>query len=107
MLYTLEKTHFKLMALIAMCIIANGCLVSQKKTLADAPSVVISGDAVNINSASAKELETLPNVGAAIAKKIVEHRKKFGRFRRAEHLILVSGISDRGFRKMRHLVKIE
>lgn len=64
-------------------------------------------NAVNINTASAAELEKLPNVGARLAGKIVEHRARFGRFRKPEHLILVPGISDRRYREMSRLVKTE
>lgn len=59
---------------------------------------------ININSASTKELEKLPGIGKAIAERIIEHRDKYGPFRRAEHLILVRGISDRKFRELRDLI---
>lgn len=64
-------------------------------------------NSVNINTATVEELEKLPNIGAKLAQQIVEHREKYGRFRRAEHLILVQGISDKRFRQMQDLVKVE
>jgi competence protein ComEA len=67
----------------------------------------ISENAVNLNTASVEELEKLPHIGAETARKIVEHREKFGKFRRAEHLILVDGISDKKFREIRNFVKTE
>ncbi len=62
---------------------------------------------ININTASANELETLPGVGTSLAERILEHREKFGPFRRAEHLIIVRGISDRRFRALRDLITVE
>lgn len=62
---------------------------------------------VNINSAPAKELEMLPGIGKVLAERIVEHREKYGPFRRAEHLMMVRGISETRFRAMRHLVTVE
>jgi competence protein ComEA len=56
---------------------------------------------VNINDATREELERLPGIGPALAARIVEHRERFGRFRRAEHLLLVRGISERRFRQLR------
>src|SRR5689334_5525483 len=56
---------------------------------------------VNINEASREELERLPGVGPALAARIVEHRERYGRFRRAEHLLLVRGISERRFLQLR------
>jgi competence ComEA-like helix-hairpin-helix protein len=62
---------------------------------------------VNINTASARELEQLPGIGKALAERIIEHREKYGPFRRAEHLIIVRGISDRKFRALRDLITVE
>jgi len=56
---------------------------------------------ININTASANELETLPGIGRGLAARIIEHREKHGSFRRPEHLIIVRGISDRRFRALR------
>ena len=67
----------------------------------------ISESAVNINSASAAELEKLPRIGRELARKIVEHREKYGAFRRPEDLILVQGMSDKKFREIKNLVKVE
>jgi competence ComEA-like helix-hairpin-helix protein len=62
---------------------------------------------VNINLASASELETLPGVGKVIAERIIAHRAEYGPFRRAEHLMMVRGISDRKFRDMRPMIVVE
>lgn len=62
---------------------------------------------ININTAAVNELETLPGIGKGLAERIIEHREKFGPFRRPEHLIIVRGISDRRFRALRNLVTVE
>ena len=62
---------------------------------------------ININTASLAELESLPGIGRALAARIMEHRANFGRFRRAEHLMMVRGISARRFQAMRALVIAE
>jgi len=62
---------------------------------------------VSINEASREELERLPGIGPALAARIVEHRERFGRFRRAEHLLLVRGISERRFLRLRPYVTAE
>ena len=71
------------------------------------PPVEKSAETVNINAASAAELQRLPHVGEALAAKIIEHRERHGRFRKPEHLMLVEGISDARFRRIRHLISIE
>lgn len=62
---------------------------------------------LNLNTAPAKELEVLPGIGKGLAERIVEHREKYGPFRRAEHLMMVRGISETRFRALRHLVAVE
>ncbi|MDQ3804341.1 MAG: helix-hairpin-helix domain-containing protein [Acidobacteriota bacterium] len=62
---------------------------------------------LDLNRATREELERLPGVGPALAARIVEHRARHGPFRRAEHLLLVRGVSERRFRELRHLVKVE
>src|SRR5688572_3409458 len=62
---------------------------------------------LNLNTATAKELEVLPGIGKGLAERIVEHREKYGPFRRAEHLMMVRGISETRFRAVRTLVTVE
>lgn len=62
---------------------------------------------ININTASAEQLEKLPGVGKGFAQRIVEHREKYGPFRRPEHLIMVRGFSDKRFRAVRDLITVE
>jgi competence protein ComEA len=62
---------------------------------------------LNINTSSANELETLPGIGKGLAERIVEHRARYGPFRRPEHLIVVRGISDKRFRALRDLITVD
>ena len=59
---------------------------------------------VNINTASARELEDLPGIGTVVATRIITHREHYGTFRREEHLMMVPGISDRKFRAIRSMI---
>lgn len=53
--------------------------------------------AVNINTASEQELDSLPGVGPAKAKAIVEYRKAHGDFKSVDDLKNVKGIGDKTF----------
>jgi competence protein ComEA len=62
---------------------------------------------ISINTASAAELEKLPGIGRGLARRIIEHREKYGLFRRPEHLIMVRGLSDKRFRDLKDLITVE
>ncbi len=47
---------------------------------------------VDVNTADAAELERLPEIGPALAQRIVAHRARHGRFRTTEELRQVAGI---------------
>jgi competence protein ComEA len=55
---------------------------------------------LNINTAKKDELEKLPGIGPTTAQKIIDHREKYGPFKRIEHLLIVKGISDKVFREI-------
>lgn len=69
----------------------------------EAPAAGSSGASgvINLNTASAAELEELPSVGPAIAQRIIEHREKNGPFRSVDSLLEVSGIGPSTLEKIR------
>ncbi len=50
------------------------------------------GGLVNLNTADAAALETLPGIGPALAQRIIDHREAHGEFGSLEELAAVSGI---------------
>src|SRR5437868_15472331 len=48
---------------------------------------------INLNTAPAAELETLPGIGNALAARRIQQRAEYGPSRRVEHLTVVRGIS--------------
>jgi len=61
---------------------------------------------VDINRATAAELETLPGVGPATAQKIVDDREANGPFATPEDLMRVPGIGAKKFEAMRDQVSV-
>lgn len=61
---------------------------------------------VNVNTASADELDTLPGIGPALADAIIEYRNEAGPFGSVDELARVPGISARMVDNMRELVTI-
>ena len=61
---------------------------------------------ININTATLEELDTLPGIGPAIAKRIVEFRSTQP-FTKPEDIMLVKGIGKKKFAKLRERITIE
>lgn len=61
---------------------------------------------VNLNTADAAALETLPRVGPALAARILAWREANGRFTSVEDLMSVSGIGEKTFAGLKDLVTI-
>lgn len=60
---------------------------------------------IDLNAASARDLEALPGIGPVLAGRIVEHRERAGPFQRLEDLLQVTGVGPRLLDRLRpHVV---
>jgi competence ComEA-like helix-hairpin-helix protein len=62
-------------------------------------------NSINLNTASAEELDRLPNIGRKTAESIVAFRDEHGPFRRPEQLMLIRGVSETRFIEIRDLIR--
>jgi competence protein ComEA len=67
----------------------------------DAADTKAVGAAVNLNTASASQLEAVPGIGPKMAQRIVEYRQKNGAFKKIEELMNVKGIGEKSFLKLK------
>ncbi len=97
---------YKLKTSVSFCVvlllISTACIQRQRRpiTSRETPQQT----ALNLNSASLKELEKLPGVGEKLAGDIIEYRRQNKRFRRPEELLLIRGISEKKYKAIRPLV---
>ncbi|MFN2250540.1 MAG: helix-hairpin-helix domain-containing protein [Anaerolineae bacterium] len=64
------------------------------------------GAVVNVNTATAAELEALPGIGPALAGRIVAHRQANGPFETTDDLLQVSGIGEKTLERFRDRVAV-
>ncbi len=60
---------------------------------------------ININTANVSQLSTLPRIGVKISKRIIDYRKKHGKFKRIEEIMKVKGIGEKVFQKIKNRIK--
>lgn len=67
---------------------------------------MVPGALVDLNRATAEELQALPGIGPVMAERIVALRKERGGFRKLEELMEVKGVGDRTFARLKPLMKV-
>jgi competence protein ComEA len=64
------------------------------------------GDRIDLNTADVDALDTLPRIGPAMAKRIIDWRTANGRFTSIDDLLAVPGIGDKMLESLRDLVRV-
>ena len=70
------------------------------------PNENLNATEININTASADELETLPGIGPTFAKNIIDYRLENGPFGSIEEIQKVAGIGPVTYDKIKDLISI-
>ena len=91
---------FKKVKVASVQVLCLGLALGPVSALAQ-KSGPVSTEKINLNSATAEQLQSLPGIGPAIAKNIVEHRAKIGKFNRIEEVINVKGVGEKKFEKIK------
>jgi comEA protein len=104
----MRRILFAFVILVAMAAAGPSTVWAQapKSAAVAAKARATAANPVNLNSASAAQLQTLPGVGASTAQRIVEHRQKNGGFKKIEELMNVKGIGEKSFLKLKPLITV-
>ena len=84
---------------LATCL--AGGILAQSPAPRREPPAVKQAAVINLNTATAAELESLPGIGAKVAARIVEYRQKNGPYKKVEELMNVQGIGEKSFLKLK------
>ena len=98
--------------LVAMCLGLFVMAFPGNAPAAPAPGAFQSAEAedqetVELNTATAAELRTLPGVGVRTAERIIEYREEHGGFERVEDIMNVRGIGEKTFLRLRPLIRVD
>lgn len=93
----LNKYFIVLFAALVVFFVCNFIIMSE---------VVLAANKVNINTANATELDTIPEVGPSTAAKIIAYRETNGPFLVIEDIMKVSGIKEATFAKMKDFITV-
>jgi comEA protein len=62
---------------------------------------------INLNTAGADELVSLPGIGESTAEKIIEYRNKKGKFKKIQDIMNVKGIGQKKFDNIKEYLVVE
>jgi len=63
--------------------------------------------ALNLNTATPRQLEALPGIGPVLAKRIIDFREKKGGYKRIEELLAIPGVSEKKWKVLRDLLTVQ
>jgi competence protein ComEA len=101
---TLQEEFMRTLVFVSCLLLAvftatTPVLASQGPASTDTKAAVV--QPVNLNTATAAQLEKLPGIGPKMAARIVEFRQKNGPFKKTEELMNVKGLGEKLFLRLK------
>lgn len=97
---------FLLLSVLGLAACSGVALAEEPALEAGGPPAAGATALIDLNSASAAELESLPGIGPSRARAILTFREAQGGFRSVSQLLRIKGIGRAMLRKLRPLVTV-
>jgi competence protein ComEA len=94
-----------LIAAIAAIALSAAAAGAQGRATGPKPAATAAAP-INLNTATADQLATIPGIGEKTAALIIEYRQKNGGFKKVEDLMNVRGVGEKSFLKMKPLITV-
>jgi competence protein ComEA len=91
--------------IVCVLVLCLGLALSSVSVMAQKASAP-TPEKINLNSATAEQLQSIPGIGPATAKSIIEFRTKVGKFNKIEEIINVKGIGEKKFQKIKDRLSV-
>ncbi len=100
----MTRRTFVVIAALLLC----GSLpaLAQRAAKPPKPAAAASTDIVNLNTATAAQIATLPGIGPKTADLIVQYRTKNGAFKKIEEIMNVRGVGEKSFLKLKSRITV-
>jgi competence protein ComEA helix-hairpin-helix repeat region len=91
---------------VSLALVIAVLLVSLGAAFAQAAQAGQTKGKININTAGAAELESLPRIGPRVAQRIVDYRAKNGNYKKVEDIMKVQGIGEKIFAQIKDMITV-
>ena len=95
--------RFVLALVAALVFFASSPVQAQR---AAKPPAAASTEVVNLNSATAAQIASLPGIGLKTAELVIAYRQKNGPFKKIEEIMNVRGVGEKSFLKIKHRLSV-
>ena len=98
--------HRSALVLVAALVCAASPLFAQRAAKPPVAATMVSTETINLNTATAAQIATLPGIGPKTADLVVQYRTKNGPFKKIEEVMNVRGIGEKSFLRLKPLVTV-
>src|ERR687895_1465649 len=95
-----------LMALLVALVCIAGPAAAQQPPRAAKMAAPVPTEIVNLNSATATQIATLPGIGQKTAELVVQYRQKNGPFKKIEEIMNVRGVGEKSFLRIKDRITV-